>query len=60
MEEHGVSKIVSVKFHKADEPAENKEGTRALVPPPTNMAPIAEEEDAKHKKEDTIEVAMAK
>src|SRR5687768_7837659 len=33
MEEHGVSKIVSVKFHKADEPEELREGTRELVPP---------------------------
>jgi chromosome segregation protein len=33
MEEHGVSKIVSVKFHRAAEPAPDAEG-RPLVPPP--------------------------
>jgi chromosome segregation protein len=52
MEEHGVSKIVSVKFHKADEPAELREGTRELVPPKPE-APEA-------KKDDGMEVAMAK
>ena len=39
MQEHGVSKIVSVKFHKADESAANGEasraGTRPLHPPST-------------------------
>jgi chromosome segregation protein len=59
MEEHGVSKIVSVKFHKADEPEEMKEGSRALVPPPPG-ATIEAQEDAPHRTEDTIEVAMAK
>jgi chromosome segregation protein len=59
MEEHGVSKIVSVKFHKADEPAEVREHARPLVPPPSTT-PIEKIEDAPHKKEDTIEVAMAK
>ncbi|HUS37214.1 MAG TPA: chromosome segregation protein SMC, partial [Verrucomicrobiae bacterium] len=52
MEEHGVSKIVSVKFHKADEPAELRKGTRELVPPKPE-APEA-------KKDDGMEVAMAK
>jgi chromosome segregation protein len=52
MEEHGVSKIVSVKFHKADEPAELREGTRELVP--------AKPEAPSAKKDDGMEVAMAK
>jgi chromosome segregation protein len=59
MEEHGVSKIVSVKFHKADEPAEVQETARPLVPPAAGPS-IEAVEDAPHKKEDTIEVAMAK
>jgi chromosome segregation protein len=59
MEEHGVSKIVSVKFHKADEPAELQETARPLVPPAAGPS-IESVEDAPHKKEDTIEVAMAK
>ncbi len=44
MEEHGISKIVSVKFHKADEP-------------PTQTA---KEEDAPHKREETLAISMAK
>lgn len=60
MEEHGVSKIVSVKFHKADEPAEDRAKTTALVPPPENFKPLAPEEDKVVPKEDTLEVAMAK
>jgi chromosome segregation protein len=59
MEEHGVSKIVSVKFHKTDEPEEAKQGARELVPPPPGPT-LASQGDAPHKKEDTIEVAMAK
>jgi len=53
MEEHGISKIVSVKFHKnqdgaAPQPAKSIE---------TLMAnPVDKEEDAPHKREDTIEV----
>jgi chromosome segregation protein len=59
MEEHGVSKIVSVKFHKADEPAEEHAHARPLVPPPP-VPSLESEEDKPAAKEDTIEVAMAK
>lgn len=59
MEEHGVSKIVSVKFHKAEDHAEEQPGARPLVPPPPGPT-IAQAGDEVHKKEDTIEVAMAK
>jgi len=59
MEEHGISKIVSVKFHKADEPSDAQETARPLVPPAAGPS-IEAQEDAQHKKEDTIEVAMAK
>ena len=57
MEEHGVSKIVSVKFHKADEPP-TQTGTASLETPMAN--PVDAEEDAPHKREETLEISMAK
>ncbi|MFN0069263.1 MAG: chromosome segregation protein SMC [Limisphaerales bacterium] len=57
MQEQGVSKIVSVKFHKADDSAAE---TTPLVPPAENVRPIEPEEDAAHRREETIEVVMAK
>jgi chromosome segregation protein len=61
MEEHGVSKIVSVKFHKAaDQVIEHRPQRAApLVPLPPEPA-VEDEEDAPHKREDTLEVVMAK
>lgn len=56
MEEHGISKIVSVKFHKADEP----EGGTPLVPPATGAAQVDKVEDTPHKREETMDIAMAK
>ena len=58
MQEHGVSKIVSVKFHKTDEPV-------ADHPPQSLETPLAgpavdEEEDKVRPREETVEVAMAK
>jgi chromosome segregation protein len=41
MEEHGVSKIVSVKFHKADD---DRTG-QALVPSPKEAQPVADDAD---------------
>ena len=58
MQEHGVSKIVSVKFHKTDEPAAAQNAT-PLVPQPAAVAPLAPEEDAPHKKAETLEIATA-
>jgi chromosome segregation protein len=60
MQEHGVSKIVSVKFHKANEPELPRASATLLVPPPQNVTPVEREEDEPHKKEDTLEVALAK
>jgi hypothetical protein len=40
MEEHGVSKIVSVKFHKADE-ATTQSATASLVKSDENVSEIA-------------------
>jgi chromosome segregation protein len=59
MQEHGVSKIVSVKFHKANEPMSATETRVAhdheLVPPPPGPT-VEEMEDAPHTREETLEV----
>ena len=57
MEEHGVSKIVSVKFHKADDTA-TQTVTASLETPMPN--PVDKEEDAPHRREETLEISMAK
>jgi chromosome segregation protein len=57
MQEHGVSRIVSVKFHKSDEKVTDHE-TKLLVPSSVN--PVEAEEDRVQSKEDTVEVVMAK
>lgn len=61
MEEHGVSKIVSVKFHKKDESAEDQsmEHASPLVPPAAGPS-IESEEDAPHKRDETVDIVMAK
>jgi chromosome segregation protein len=59
MQEHGVSKIVSVKFHKANEPVSATTTTtheHDLVPPPPGPT-VEEMEDAPHTREETLEVA---
>ncbi|HOX58862.1 MAG TPA: chromosome segregation protein SMC [Verrucomicrobiota bacterium] len=58
MQEHGVSKIVSVKFHKTNEavtgaPATTLEG-------PTATPSVESEQDAPQKRDDTLEMVMAK
>ncbi|HEY0551937.1 MAG TPA: chromosome segregation protein SMC [Verrucomicrobiae bacterium] len=59
MQEHGVSKIVSVKFHKANEPVNFTTTTTShehdLVPPPPGPT-VEEMEDAPHTREETLEV----
>jgi chromosome segregation protein len=57
MEEHGISKIVSVKFHKATEPLTETRTTPLETP---MASPVDAEEDAPHKREETLEIAMAK
>ncbi|MCL4786537.1 MAG: chromosome segregation protein SMC [Verrucomicrobia bacterium] len=57
MEEHGVSKIVSVKFHKTNEPAPARAPV-ALERP--SSAPVDAEEDAPQRREETLEIVMAK
>ena len=58
MQEHGISKIVSVKFHKATElPAVTSTTTgheKDLVPPPPGPT-VEDAEDAPHTKEETSE-----
>ena len=58
MQEQGVSKIVSVKFHKTDEKVTDHEA-KPLVPPPEG--PMVEaEEDMEQSREETLDVVMAK
>ncbi len=57
MEEQGISKIVSVKFHKSEEAVADRPAS-PLVPPPS--APLDDEEDQPHTREETLEVVMAK
>jgi chromosome segregation protein len=58
MQEQGVSRIVSVRFHKADEVVTDHKP--ASLETPTNVRPVEPEEDAPHKREDTLEIMMAK
>ncbi len=57
MEEHGVSKIVSVKFHKTNDAVTDHAPVSLERPSP---APVDAEEDAPHKREETMEISMAK
>ncbi len=56
MQEQGVSKIVSVKFHKNEEPAGGRRNSQLLVPPPASGT-VDQQEDAPHKREETIFMA---
>jgi chromosome segregation protein len=58
MQEQGVSRIVSVKFHKSDEAVTDHKP--ASLETPTTVRPVEAEEDAPHKTEETIEMMMAK
>ena len=49
-----IRKIVSVKFHKADDTA-TQTATASLETPMTN--PVDKEEDAPHKREETMEIS---
>jgi hypothetical protein len=57
MQEQGVSKIVSVKFHKAEEHV--LDHTPTSIETPVEGPSIAEEEDREAGREDTLEVAVA-
>jgi chromosome segregation protein len=58
MQEQGVSKIVSVKFHKADEAASDH--TPAPLETPLSGRAVEDEEDHIQSREETMEVMMAK
>lgn len=57
MQEQGVSKIVSVKFHKADEPMSDR--ASASIETPVDGPPLTDEEDRGTEREETLEVAVA-
>lgn len=61
MEEHGVSKIVSVKFHKAVETAVTETGTTPMhsIETPVVGRRVEQEEDEPHKKDETLDIAIA-
>ena len=57
MQERGISRIVSVKFHKADDQVTDHQ-PKALVEAPAN--PVEPAEDKVQSREDTMDVVMAK
>jgi chromosome segregation protein len=57
MEEHGVSKIVSVKFHKTNDAVTGRAPVSLERPSP---APVDAEEDAPQSREEALEIVMAK
>ncbi len=58
MQEHGVSKIVSVKFHKANDEMASR--APISLETPTSAPPVEAEEDAPHRRDETLDVVMAK
>ena len=57
MQEHGVSKIVSVKFHKAHEQVTDHTPA-PLVPLPTDAPAVEDEEDREQSKAETFDVVV--
>lgn len=55
MQEQGISKIVSVKFHKANETVTDH-APEPLVPP-APVPDLGDEEDKPHRTEETLELA---
>jgi chromosome segregation protein len=58
MQEQGVSKIVSVKFHKSGEKV--LDHAPASIETPLEGPRVEDEEDKEQSKEETLEVALAK
>ena len=58
MEEHGVSKIVSVKFHKTGESVTHHKPISLETP--TAGGSVEAEEVAPHKRGETMKIVMAK
>ena len=57
MQEQGISRIVSVRFHKADD-AVTDHRPASLETPMTGRS-VDDEEDAPHKREETLEISIA-
>ena len=57
MQEQGISKIVSVRFHKADESVTDHAPTSLETP--TAVRSVDQEEDEPHKREETLELSIA-
>ena len=51
---------MSVKFHKADEPVLDQQKATPLVPPAPGAEQVRKIEDTPHKREETVDIAMAK
>jgi chromosome segregation protein len=58
MQEHGVSRIVSVKFHKANETVTDHAPT-PLVPPPQAITTVDAEEEKLQSRTETIDIVVA-
>ena len=56
MQEQGISKIVSVRFHKADEAVTDH--APASLETPTDVKSVEQEEDEPHKPEETLELSI--
>lgn len=59
MQEQGISRIVSVRFHKADEKPQGSGSASPLVPPASGPD-VADSEDAERPRSETIEVVLTK
>jgi chromosome segregation protein len=57
MQEQGISKIVSVRFHKADDSVTDH--TPKTLETPAPGPAVDQEEDAPHKREETFDIAVA-
>ncbi|MCX6889998.1 MAG: chromosome segregation protein SMC [Verrucomicrobia bacterium] len=58
MQEHGISKIVSVKFHKTTDPATDH--VAVSLETPTTAPDVDTEEGAPHRRDETLDIVMAK
>ena len=58
MQEQGVSKIVSVKFHKSDE--QTSDSRPKSLETPIAVRPVEQDQDAPHRRQETVDIVMAK
>ena len=57
MEEQGISKIVSVKFHKSEESHQSRTADSTPLVPPAQMVSLEEDTDVVRSQEQTLEIA---